>query len=155
MGCVGLRRYAQDSEKARSYREKYAPGCPRRAEGVQEERPGSGVPTAHRLVSYLDAVGADTVTNIRRDAKLCYHPAAEAWPELEGRVVLELLIRPDGTVGEVAVPENDTGIRAVACCLASAARTWSFAARASGAPVIVQLTFRLTRDAWFVHEGSE
>lgn len=144
-GCASLRSYAQDPAKADAYRAKYASDC----QGALHEPSSATGEGKHGslLKSVIREVIGRNIESVRR----CYREARGAWPELEGRVVLKFVIRPDGKVGDVAIVDNDTRVDAVACCIRGTTRGWVFPPPEGGGRVVVTYPFVLNIDAWFTH----
>ena len=73
----------------------------------------------------------------------CYLDALREWPHAKGRVDLRFAIGPSGAVEAVALIRNDTGVEPLACCVADAARTWTFRPPDGGGIVVLTYPFVL------------
>ncbi len=62
----------------------------------------------------------------RRAVQLCYERELKHHPSLAGRLVVRLSIAPSGRASQVEVEENALGSDALASCVATLMRAWSF-----------------------------
>jgi hypothetical protein len=78
----------------------------------------------------------------------CYLESLDVWPQLEGSVVINFTVRPDGTVGDAAVAMHHSTVfdASVGCCLARVAQTWTFPAPQDSKPFEVEYPFELLKD---------
>lgn len=72
----------------------------------------------------------------------CYEQGLATDPALQGRVLVQFVIAPNGAVTTARATQNTLGAPAVADCIVTAARAWRFPARRGG-PLTVNYPFSL------------
>ncbi len=80
------------------------------------------------------------------DVRGCYERALDVWPSAAGRVVVNFLIAPDGTVPRAEVTQSQTSIAEIGCCISTVVRSWTFSKPEGGGIVIVSYPFLLKPD---------
>lgn len=91
---------------------------------------------------------SEVIEGSQRELERCYLESLAVWPQFEGRVVLNVSIKPNGTVGDTAVAMHNSTVfdAAVGCCFAGVAQTWRFPAPADGKPLEIEYPFELLKD---------
>ena len=75
------------------------------------------------------------------EARLCYEQRLRANPGLQGQIVMQMVISPQGTVTQSAARQNSLGDAAVASCLAARSRRWRFPQPAGNVRVVARYQF--------------
>lgn len=112
------------------------------APAAQRSEPTSVAPQTASEIS-------EVIETSQRELERCYLESLAVWPQLEGRVVLDVSIHANGTVREAAVAMHHSSVfdAAVGCCFAGVAQTLRFPAPADGQPLDIEYPFELLKDA--------
>jgi TonB family protein len=90
-------------------------------------RPPTVVPGTGGVTGGLDmAIIRRVITEHRREIVACYESALQRNPELEGRVVIEWVIAPDGAVAAAKVANTTLNNADVEACMQRRVRQWRF-----------------------------
>ena len=84
--------------------------------------------------------------------RACYNRMRKGWPQLSGRVRLDLAIAGDGRVRGVSALEGTLDNRPTRCCIAQAAKDWRFAALEGGPEV--RVTYSYVLQQWGDRSGQ-
>ena len=77
------------------------------------------------------------------EVRHCYHRGLARNPTLEGRVVIQLVVRPDGSVPVAVVAKSTLRDSRVASCIARAVERWRFPKPPGCGTVMVDQSFVL------------
>jgi tetratricopeptide (TPR) repeat protein len=89
------------------------------------------------------------------ELRRCYEDSYQGWPDAEGRLVMRFGVAPSGSVEGVAVSANQTGVDALACCVAEVVRGWSFPPQERGGAAVIEYPFAFHRtEAHDRHESG-
>jgi hypothetical protein len=125
------------------FREHYMTGCRvlYSPPASQKSEPASPDPAR-------DAEIRKVIEDTRSELDRCYLESLAVWPQLEGRVVLDILIQANGTTGATAVAMHNSSVfdAAVGCCMARVADTWRFPEPRDGKPQEIEYPFELMTD---------
>jgi hypothetical protein len=109
------------------------------------------VPTI-RLAPATEVRGALSKETIRRvlqrhvnEVRYCYEEGLRARPDLQGRVAIRFVVRPDGAVQLATKASSDLGDAEVEQCIAGVVRRLQFPAPEGGGMVFVTYPFMLQR----------
>lgn len=100
----------------------------------------------------LDTATKSKISHVIEDSQSelvrCYLESLAVWPQLEGSVVINFTVRPDGTVGDSAVAMHHSTVfdASIGCCIARVAPTWTFPAPPDSKPFAVEYPFELLKD---------
>lgn len=94
---------------------------------VQPEQPRTG---------HCDA--AAVLESHRSEIRQCYQNSRARDPELEGRVVVEWSVNPDGVVTVIRIKQSDMKTPHVAMCILSTIKGWKYPRPWAGARVITE-----------------
>jgi hypothetical protein len=100
----------------------------------------------------LDAATKSKISHVieasQNELLRCYLESLDVWPQLDGSVVINFTVRPDGTVGDAAVAMHHSTVfdASVGCCIARVAQTWAFPAPPDSKPFDVEYPFELVKD---------
>jgi len=125
-----------DSAAGQRARERYAAkyaSCEAGAPRPQEPSPGSLSKAALKQV----------MSAHRADVDACYSDALDGWPDLAGKVGVQLLVDATGAVSEAWVVDSTLSVAQLGCCLREATRSWLFPPP-SGGPALVTAPFAFT-----------
>lgn len=103
-------------------------------------RVGLGAPTVQGPLD--SAIVRRVVARNQAQILHCYEQLLNRQPEASGRVIVEFVVVPSGSVSAASVRENATGDTGLASCIANAVRRWSYPERE--AVTAVQFPFHLT-----------
>lgn len=67
-----------------------------------------------------------------RAIQACYEKELKRNPSLKGKIVIRFSIMPNGRTGEIDIEENTLGNEAVASCIKTIVRSWSFPFKPDG-----------------------
>ena len=108
--------------------------------GAAGNRPRVDAPTDGQVV--MGALDRDIIRRQMRrhhnQLRYCYQRILARHPHIEGRVVAQFNIQPDGAVGHVAITDNQTGEAEVAECVAKVIRRMRFPAPGGGGHIVVK-----------------
>jgi hypothetical protein len=94
--------------------------------------------------AYVKAVSSIVLANAEA-ARECYRKASDAWPGLQGRVKVALVIEPDGSVGRSQVVESTVCPKELGCCIANAIRSLQLPKPPQPRPTAVVFPYLLVR----------
>ena len=99
---------------------------------------------------------SEVIERSRNELQFCYLQALELWPQLEGRIVMNFTVTPNGTVDDPTIAVHNSTIldASVGCCMARVAQTWNFPAPPDGKPFDVEYPFELVTDILRVRFSS-
>lgn len=80
----------------------------------------------------------------RREIRACYEAELQRNPNLRGRVAIEFVIAPDGSVASATVAESSMNSREVEACVTTRMRRWRFPEPRGGGIVRVTYPFDFT-----------
>ncbi|HET8939305.1 MAG TPA: AgmX/PglI C-terminal domain-containing protein [Polyangiales bacterium] len=88
------------------------------------------------------------IEGTRSELDRCYLEALAVWPQLEGRVVLDITIQANGMTRDTAVAMHNSSIfdATVGCCIARVADSWRFPEPKDGKPLEIEYPFELMTD---------
>ena len=136
-GPVSLRggRGGQDSDLGRSLR----------TVRERQARPPSVVPGRPNIEGQLDRdIIQRVIREHRREIRACYEAELQRTPELEGRVLINFVIAPDGQVAGSRSVESSLNNSTVEDCVVRRIRSWRFPEPRGGGTVNVNYPFVFT-----------
>jgi outer membrane biosynthesis protein TonB len=112
-------------------------------------RDGKRVPQVRQAKAEVKgALDKDIIRRIVRshinEITYCYKQGLARDPDLKGRVTIQFTISPTGSVPVAVVQDTDLKNRAVADCMATAAKRWKFPKPRGGGNVVVSYPFVLS-----------
>jgi TonB family protein len=103
----------------------------------------SGQPDLHGSLS--KEIIRRTIGRHINEIRFCYESQLITRPDLQGRVAINFVITPTGTVMKAGVVQSDLGDSKVESCIAAAVRRMDFPAPENGGMVIVTYPFLLSQ----------
>jgi hypothetical protein len=71
----------------------------------------------------------------------CLERVLFGWPGARGKVVMRFVISGSGSVAASSIVANETGVRALGCCIVAQSAQWRFSVPEGGGFVVVEYPF--------------